>query len=106
MGIGALTTLIIYFFLANGTFQHCKPSLCILAILPGCIWALGMCAVLFAISKEAPISKLAIVYNTNTLVAVVLGVVFLKEALCGAELFRVVIGGLLVTVGIILASWN
>ena len=106
MGVGAAVTLAVYFVLTRGSFQGCTFRACVMGILPGVVWALGMAAVLFAVSKGALVSKLVLIYNTNTFVAVFLGAVVLREVPHGGELIRVIAGAVLVTVGISLASWG
>lgn len=75
-----------------------------LSILIGLFWALGMISVATAISKYGvPVSKLAPLYNMNTLIAVVLGLLIYAEwkslnlipLLTGA--FFIVVGGILVS---------
>lgn len=106
MGIGALSVLSLYFLLTDGSLRGSSASTILMGILPGAVWALGMATVLFAIGRGAPVSKLAMVYNTNTFVAVFLAAVFLQEAPHGVDLLRVIGGAVLVTGGVILASWR
>ncbi len=106
MGVGALITFALYFVFAEGSVKNYSAGSCMIALLPGVIWSLGMIAVLFAVSKDAPVSKLALVYNTNTFVAVFLGAVVLSEIPRGSELIRVIIGAILVTAGVIIAGWK
>ncbi len=105
MGVGALLTLGAYFFATGGETGALTARKVVIGILPGCIWALGIVAVLFALSKGAHISKLALIYNTNTFVTVALAAIFLGEALDTAQLVRVLAGAVLVTAGLIVANW-
>jgi len=104
MGLGAALSPAFYFVLARGSFLGCTFRACLMGILPGVVWALGMAAALFAVSRGALVSKLVLIYNTNTLVAVFLGAVLLREVPHGGELMRVVAGAVLVTIGISLAG--
>lgn len=73
-----------------------------IAFASGLLWGTGMSSVTFALSsKKTLVSKLTPLYNTNTLVAVLLGILLLNEVpeqqvvvLAGAIL--VVLGGILV----------
>lgn len=76
----------------------------IFSVLIGFFWAFGMVAVALGISKfGVPVSKLAPLYNTNTLIAVILGLLIYAEwkdlniipLLSGA--FLIILGGILVT---------
>jgi len=73
-------------------------------ILAGALWAAGMVVTFFALKSGAEISKLAPLYNTNTLVAVTLGIVLLKELPAGTEKIKVIIGAILIVIGGILLS--
>ena len=104
MGIGALGTLACYFLVARGSLADCSLRACAIGLLPGVLWALGMVAVLYALGRGAPVTKLVLLYNTNTIVAVIIGVLVLGEAPHGAALVRVVIGAVLVTAGVSIAA--
>lgn len=65
----------------------------------GLLWALGMVFALLALQAGAEVSRLVPLYNCNTLVAVLLGIVFLREVPNRAELPQVVCGALLVVGG-------
>ncbi len=76
----------------------------LLSLLIGLFWASGMITIAMAITKYgAPVSRLAPLYNMNTLIAVILGLVIYAEwkdlnivpLLSGA--FFIVIGGVLVS---------
>ena len=75
-----------------------------LALIAGAMWALGMLMVALAIAKKGDVSKLAPLYNTNTLIAVLLGIIFLKEIPAGSEIMKVVLGAVLIVVGAVLVS--
>jgi uncharacterized membrane protein len=74
------------------------------AIFAGFIWALGIYFSLKAISIGADVSKLTPLYNTNTLIAVLLGILLLHELPKAADAIRVIIGAILIVVGAILTS--
>jgi drug/metabolite transporter (DMT)-like permease len=69
------------------------------AMAIGLFWALGMTLVAVALSKyNAPVSKLAPLYNMNTLVTVVLGLIIFSE-FKEINTVRLLIGALLIVVG-------
>jgi drug/metabolite transporter (DMT)-like permease len=69
------------------------------AVSIGLLWGLGMTLVAVALSRyNAPVSKLAPLYNMNTLVTVVLGLVIYAE-FKEVNTVRLLIGALLIVVG-------
>ena len=93
-----------------GVFFFIKPSFEFdwkssgLAILAGAVWAIGMIAVAIAISQNADVARLAPIYNINTILAVLMGIIFLKEIPDTSQMFRVIAGAILIVVGAILVS--
>ena len=75
-----------------------------LAIIAGAVWAIGMIAVVIAISQKADVARLAPIYNINTILAVLMGIIFLKEIPDTSQMFRVIAGAILIVVGAILVS--
>jgi len=75
-----------------------------LALAAGVVWAVGMILVAVAIAQKADISRLSPIFNANTLVTVLLGIVFLKELPDVSQMFRVVAGAVLIVVGAVLVS--
>jgi uncharacterized membrane protein len=74
-----------------------------IAISAGIIWSLGMVLIIYALTDvSTPISRLVPLYNTNTLVAVLIGIILLKEV--PEERIRTIIGALLIVLGGILLS--
>ncbi len=73
-------------------------------LLQGALWALGMVFVFLAFSSGAEAAKLVPIYNTNTLIAVFLGIVFLHELPVPDERIKVVTGALMIIFGSILIS--
>ena len=70
----------------------------------GVIWGIGFIAIAIAISQNADVARLAPIYNTNTLVAVLLGILILHEVPDTTQMFRVIVGAVLIVVGAILVS--
>ena len=79
-----------------------KPSA--LALTAGIIWGIGMIAVAIAIAQKADVARLAPIYNINTLITVLLGIIFLHEIPDASHLFRVIAGAVLVVAGAVLVS--
>lgn len=75
-----------------------------IALIAGIIWGLGFLMTAIAISQHADVARLAPLYNTNTLVAVVLGIILLKEIPSATAVWRIVLGAILVVAGSILVS--
>lgn len=59
---------------------------------------------ILALVNKADVSRLVPIFNTNTLVAVALGMILLKELPAGTEKIKVVIGAILIVVGGVLVS--
>ncbi len=74
-------------------------------ILAGMIWALGMFFALKAITAGADVARLTPIYNTNTLIAVLLGIILLHELPTAGQAIKVIIGALLIVVGSVLVSF-
>jgi len=106
MLVGVALVFGAYFLLGGKTeIPFDKPLPLALGILTGVLYAGAMVAVFIATSQGAEISKLAPLYNTNTLVAVFLGIVLLKEAPDSAAGWLKVVGGaVLITLGGIVLS--
>ena len=75
-----------------------------LLFISGLIWGIGFLAVAIAISQNADVARLAPIYNTNTLITVLLGILILKEVPDATHIFRVVSGAVMIVVGAILVS--
>ncbi len=75
-----------------------------LALIAGMIWGLGLLAVAIAIAKGGDIARLAPIYNTNTILAVLLAIIFLKEIPDVSQIFRIIAGAVLIVVGAVLVS--
>ena len=93
-----------------GLFLLFKPSFefewksSSIALIAGIIWGIGFLAIAVAISKGGNVSQLAPIYNTNTILAVLLGIIFLKEIPDVSQVFRIISGAVLIVIGSILVS--
>lgn len=102
-GIGVILFFIIVYFVKSSGFTPNWTGVS-LAILAGIIWAIGFLAIALAIANKGDIAKLAPIYNTNTLIAVILGIIFLKEIPQGAAIIKVISGAILIVIGSVLVS--
>ena len=101
-GIGAMLLFGLFFiFKPSSNFEWKSSGLILIA---GVIWAIGFLAVAIAIAQKADVARLAPLYNANTLLAVLLGIVFLKEIPDVSQMFRVIAGAMLIVIGSILVS--
>ena len=101
-GVGTLITFLIYYF-ANPGWQFEWKSTSI-AVFAGVTWAIGMIAIAIAISQKGNIAQLAPIYNTNTIIAVILGIILLKEIPDMSQIIRIVIGAVMIVIGAVLVS--
>lgn len=102
VGICAVTIGLLYCFIFKEF--SLSPTSSLFASLNGIVWAVATCLIAIAYSRfKMPVSKLVPLFNTNTLVAVILGLLIFSEwktinspkLIIGALL--VMIGGTLVT---------
>ncbi|MFH0927311.1 MAG: EamA family transporter [Candidatus Micrarchaeota archaeon] len=81
-----------------------SPLALLVAVGAGALWALGIVFATLALSGGADVAKLVPIYNTNTLVAVFLGIVLLGEVPSSANQIKVLIGAIMIIAGGILVS--
>ncbi len=74
------------------------------AIGAGIFWGLGMVLTVWALAGGADISRLTPLYNTNTLVAVILGILVLGELPSSPDKLRVIAGALMIVIGSVLVT--
>ena len=101
-GVGILITFLIYFFI-NPTWQFEWKSTSI-AVFAGILWAIGLIAVTIAISQKGNIAQLAPIYNTNTIITVILGIILLKEIPDMSQMIRIIIGAFMIVAGAVLVA--
>ncbi|MBN1806203.1 MAG: EamA family transporter [Sedimentisphaerales bacterium] len=101
-GIGIV--FVLYWLLSGGEKLKLNLPSILAGVSSGGLWALGMLFSLCAIKAGADVARLAPIYNSNTLVAVLLGIVLLHEVRDGAGIFKVVIGSVLIVLGGILVT--
>jgi len=105
LGIILIFVIIVYsvFVLKEVGVSLTLPVI-LFGLLQGVLWALGMVFTLLAFSSGAEAARLVPIYNTNTLIAVFLGIVFLHELPAPDERIKVITGALMIVVGSILIS--
>jgi uncharacterized membrane protein len=106
VALGILATMVVYDRLAAVPFVTAKAPEYALAFTIGIIWALGNIFAFESVRAGGAMSQVVPIYNTNTLVAVILVIVLLKELPQGADRLRVILGALFITLGAILVSWR
>ena len=92
---------LIFLFKPSSDFEWKSTSLVFVA---GMIWAIGFLSIAIAISQKADISRLAPIFNTTTIVAVLLGIFLLKEIPNSTQIIKTIAGALLIVVGAVLVS--
>ena len=100
---GIFLFFLITLFIKNAKFNSNWNGITF-TLISGIIWAIGFLAITLAISKNADVSRLVPLINTNTLIAVLLGILFLKEIPTGTAIFKVISGSVLIVIGAILVS--
>lgn len=103
MSLSILGTAIGYFFLVKFETTHLSILGFVFSVTAGVIWSIGMSSIAIALSNpKTNISKLVPLYNTNTLVAFLLGVLLLGEIT--HNLPMVLVGAILITSGGVLVT--
>ena len=101
-GIGVLITLLFYYFTKPNLQFEWKSTL--LAVVAGIVWAIGFLAIAIAIANKGNVSQLAPIYNANTIIAVILGIILLKEIPNTSQMIRIILGAVMIVVGAVLVS--
>jgi uncharacterized membrane protein len=105
VSLGVFLVFVTYYFFSNenGVSQLTLGQSLISASI-GFFWAVGSILVYMALKRNADISRMAPIYNMNTLIVVVLAVIFLRELPDKSQALRVVVGAFFIVVGGILVS--
>jgi uncharacterized membrane protein len=105
VGLALMVLMVAYvIFALKQTGIVITPAILILGTLSGALWAAGMIFTFFAFSSGAEAAKLVPIYNTNTLIAVFLGIAILHELPAPDARIKVVTGAALIVIGSILVS--
>ncbi len=73
-------------------------------ISTGVLWGLGMLFSFLAIQTGADVSRLVPIYNCNTLIAVLLGILILREIGDPSQIIRILLGSVLIVAGGVLVT--
>ena len=76
----------------------------LLAVLAGAVWSVGLVSVSYGISQNFEVSKMSVIINSNTVIAVLLSIIVLKELQNPSDLWRTLLGAILVVGGAIIVS--
>jgi uncharacterized membrane protein len=104
VALGILAAMFIYDRLNPLPFSSGQLPAYALAFAVGVIWALGNIFAFSAVRAGGTMSQIVPIYNTNTLVAVLLCMLLLREIPVGLDMYRVIAGAVLITIGAILVS--
>jgi len=103
MSLGILFAALAAFVATNSSILSSSLTGAGVAMASGVVWGTGMACVALALSKPSTtIAKLTPLYNTNTLVATVLGILLLRET--HYQMAAVISGAILVVLGGILIA--
>ena len=101
---GIAIVMAIYLSFSKGV----KPTLTLPATIAGMsqgiLWAMGMVFSLLAFEAGADVSRAVPIFNCNTLVAVLLGIMVLKEIPDATGIVRIAIGSAMVILGGVLVA--
>jgi uncharacterized membrane protein len=104
MFLGIIIVLGAYLLLSKGPKPTITTGSAVAGISTGVLWALGMVFSFLAIATGADISRLVPIYNCNTLVAVLLGIMVLHEMPNFAGVVKLLVGSVLIVIGGILVA--
>jgi len=104
MLIGILAVVGIYGAFSKGPKPAITAPSAIAGVSQGVLWALGMVFSLLAFRAGADVARAVPIFNCNTLVAVLLGIVLLREIPNPAGVVKILIGSLLIVFGGILVA--
>ncbi|MBI3034177.1 EamA family transporter [Candidatus Woesearchaeota archaeon] len=76
----------------------------LLLVIAGIIWAAGYLMITLGVARNFEISKMSLIYNLNFIIAVLLGILVLKELQSTRELIRTLLGAAVMIVGILIVS--
>jgi len=104
VALGILAAMVVNDRLNPAPFSGAQIPAYALSFAIGVIWALGNIFAFSAVRAGGAMSQVVPIYNTNTLIAVLLCMLFLREIPVGADMYRVLAGAVLITIGAILVS--
>ncbi|MFH0862022.1 MAG: EamA family transporter [Candidatus Altiarchaeota archaeon] len=96
--------LAFYLIFAGAKIPQVSPKAALVGVAVGLFWAMGSIAVYYGLLKGAEVSKMAPIYNLNTLLVVLGGIILLHELPDRTQALKVIAGAVLITAGGILVS--
>lgn len=93
-----------YLLFAGLKVPELKPAAALVGVAVGFFWALGSLMVYYGLLRGADVSRMAPVYNLNTLLVVAGGIILLHELPDKAQALRVAAGAVLIVIGGVLVS--
>jgi uncharacterized membrane protein len=93
-----------YLIFAGAKVPQLTLSSAAAGLAVGFFWALGSIMVYYAIMRGADVSRMAPIYNMNTLVVVLGAILLLHELPDKSQVLKVVVGAALIVAGGILVS--
>jgi len=96
--------LAFYLAYAGAKIPQVTPTAAAAGVAVGIFWAAGSILVYYGLLKGADVSKMAPIYNMNTLLVVLGGILLLHELPDKSQALKVVAGAILMIVGGLLVS--
>jgi uncharacterized membrane protein len=104
MGLGIIAVFACYWLFSSGAqFRANLPSLTA-GIGAGLLWAIGMIFAFLALRGGADVARLVPLYNANTLIALVLAIIVLREVPQAREITRLTAGSAFIILGAFLVA--
>jgi len=100
----ALGFTVFYLLFAGTKVPKMSASAAAVGIAVGFFWSLGSIMVYYGLLKGADVSRMAPIYNMNTLLVVLGGIVLLHELPDKSATLRVIIGAIMIVAGGILVG--
>ena len=93
-----------YLIFAGLKVPEIKPAAALVGLAVGFFWALDSLMVYFGLIRGAEVSRMAPIYNLNTLLVVAGGIILLHELPDKNQAIRVAAGAILIVIGGVLVS--
>jgi uncharacterized membrane protein len=104
MFVGIVVVFGIYTAMSKEARPEITTGSAAAGIMTGVLWALGMMFSFLAFRTGADVSRLVPIYNCNTLIAVLAGIMILHEMPDFAGAVRLIIGSVLIVAGGVLVA--
>ncbi|MFB3883337.1 MAG: EamA family transporter [Armatimonadota bacterium] len=104
MGLGIVGVFAVYWRFSGGAPLRASIPSIASGLGAGLLWATGMVFALLALRGGAEVARLVPLYNANTLVALALAFLVLREIPQPAEIAKLTLGSLLIVIGGVLVA--